>query len=316
MKYLLSILFLVSVAEATPSSFSVRMVGRSEATITTSTILLGDISDFTGVNPLDEAIIALKKIEIQKAPMPGKSVVINADQILSKMKDAGVDLQKVGYSLPRVITVKQASRALSIDEARSAIEQYFSAKSDKTVVRNISFTESADVFPGNINLKVQDLSPAIRGKIATVLLVSNNEGIEQRVPVSIVVDEFREIPVASRSLQKGVLIEPGDVVMARMNISELAEEATEEPGTLIGLEANRGIRAGEPFFNSNVKIPPLVTAGSTVTMQYKSGALIATATGTALDTGILGTEIRIRNEQSKKILKGKILEPGLVGVIQ
>ena len=39
-----------------------------------------------------------------------------------------------------------------------------------------------------------------------------------------------------------------------------------------------------------------------------------TAVGTALENGGLGQDIRVRNDSSKKIVMGRVIEPGLVMV--
>ena len=42
--------------------------------------------------------------------------------------------------------------------------------------------------------------------------------------------------------------------------------------------------------------------------------LEVTATGTAIDSGAIGQEIKVRNEGSKKVVSGKVEGPGIVVV--
>ena len=58
----------------------------------------------------------------------------------------------------------------------------------------------------------------------------------------------------------------------------------------------------------------MVEMGAMVTLVYRSGGIEATASGVAIESGAQGDEIRVRNDSSRKIILGKVLEPGMVGV--
>ena len=68
------------------------------------------------------------------------------------------------------------------------------------------------------------------------------------------------------------------------------------------------------FQKRKLDIPPVIDMGALVTLVYRSGGIEATASGVAIESGALGDEIRVRNDSSRKIILGKVLEPGIVGV--
>jgi flagella basal body P-ring formation protein FlgA len=61
-------------------------------------------------------------------------------------------------------------------------------------------------------------------------------------------------------------------------------------------------------------IPPVVKSGSRVTLLFKRGQLEVTASGIALENGIVGSEIKVRNENSKRVVIGRVADEGLVVV--
>ena len=68
------------------------------------------------------------------------------------------------------------------------------------------------------------------------------------------------------------------------------------------------------FSKNSLEIVPDIEVGGSVTLVYKNGSLEATSTGIAMEAGIIGKEIRVRNESSKKVVRGKIIEAGQVQV--
>jgi flagella basal body P-ring formation protein FlgA len=49
-------------------------------------------------------------------------------------------------------------------------------------------------------------------------------------------------------------------------------------------------------------------------MKYQSEFFEATASGVALENGGIGQEIKVRNDASKKVVSGQVLEAGIVRV--
>jgi flagella basal body P-ring formation protein FlgA len=63
-----------------------------------------------------------------------------------------------------------------------------------------------------------------------------------------------------------------------------------------------------------VTLPPVITAGSRVSMLYRHGRLEASAVGVALESGAAQQEIKVRNEDSQKTVTARVVDKGLVEV--
>jgi flagella basal body P-ring formation protein FlgA len=68
------------------------------------------------------------------------------------------------------------------------------------------------------------------------------------------------------------------------------------------------------FSAAAVAIPPVVEAGSRVTMMYRYGRLQASAIGVALESGTERQEIKVRNDSSKRVVSARIVDKDTVEV--
>jgi flagella basal body P-ring formation protein FlgA len=127
-------------------------------------------------------------------------------------------------------------------------------------------------------------------------------------------DEFMYMPVASRQLSVGNVVSFEDVVMARLDTKSLPRDVASTRDGIVGHAVKRTLSTGDFFRSPDLVLPHDITAGSSVTIKFSGRGFTATATGSALEGGRRGGKIRVRNEISKRILQGTIVEPGLVEV--
>lgn len=301
---------------AEPKNFDVKISGRGQVVVTTSDITLSDIAEIkpTTLSGFDDGLIALSKIKIDRAAAPGTTTRIPGKSVVEAITRNGVNISKIGYEFPGEIIVQRASRKLRIEEVRPVIEEFLKNQSREAVLRDIAIAKGEQTFPGEIEMKVLAVSPSQNGNITASLVITNERGETIPTEVKAKIDEYRELPVTTRGLSKGSVIGSGDIARARFNVAELPFGSEPANGDLIGLEITRSLAGGQIIETGAVRVPPVITVGGIVTVLYRTDFFEATATGTALDAGAVGHEIRVRNDASKKIVKGTILEPGIVKV--
>ena len=310
----LALLVLTPTAAEAPKR-TIRIIGREDATVTTAQVRLGDIADVSSpYGGDDDAVIALQKIVITDSPRPGESLTLSAAQVLDRLRAQGVSLQHVGYALRRIVTVNRAGRPLAPSEVRAAIEEYLRQSNSDVTLKEVTYRPIVKLVPGMTTLQVTPYAAGAVGQMHFEIAAEVEGEAPVRFKVRAAVDEWREVPVAARSLERGSVIAAEDIRMARMNASTLGSDVSTEKDALVGLAAESTIASGEVFRRTKLAIPPVIAAGAGVTLVYKRGALTATATGVALEAGRQGEQIKVRNSGSKKIVAGTVIEPGLVGV--
>jgi flagella basal body P-ring formation protein FlgA len=296
------------------SSPTIRIQGRAEAIVTDHTVRLGDVAQIDSPNIQDdEAIIELKRIAVGVSPKAGDSVTFEGSKVLERLRDEGVRLDSIRYSLPRNISVTRAFREVKLDELERALASFL-AKGEKQVdVKQIIVERPIRVPTDSLGLEVVALQNTRPGHIG-VDYKSVAGSDEVRFQLKAVADEWRLMPVASRPLVKGATITADDVQLMKVNGTSVGRDAIEHLGDIVGRNLIKDIGQGEMFKASVVVVPAVITAGSRVVVVFRQNRLEVTASGIALENGGMGQDIRVRNDSSKKVIVGKVSDPGLVTV--
>ncbi len=294
---------------------SIEVIGRTSVTVTSPDIRLSDVAAVSSRRSEDDdAVIALKKLVVGKSPQPGTEQTIEASTVVETLRRAGVKFETVGYMFPKQMKVLRASREINEAEIAQAIEEYLKSLGSERAVRRIPMRQALKVSPGDTQIRVTEYPIGEPGK-AGFQLVAMVDGLEEaRTRVVAEVDEWREFPTAKRPLPKGSTVEAGDVIMARMNIQALPKDAAAELSDIVGLETTKDIGSGEVFRKNKLFTPPVISAGSKISLVYRSGLFEATASAIAMESGASGQIIKVRNENSKKIVTGTVVDAGMVEV--
>lgn len=308
-------LVVTSLDVSAQTSRAIRIEGRTHATTTKPTLQLEDIAEVTALGSgHEETVIALKKIEIGESPAPGKEQTIPALTILEKLKEAGVSISEVGYTFPRIISVKRASRELSRQEIVSAIQAYFETSGEDAKVKDARYPSDIRISPGESQISAIPMALAGGSQQEFAIRVRAKDQPDIRFEARASIERFGEVPVLRRPVSKGEVVGVDDVVMARMNLNAVPADAARDVDSVVGLETKRSFGSGEVLRREKLEVPSLIEAGERVTIRYRNGLLEASASGIAMDAGAAGAQIRVRNEISKKVVSGNVSAAGLVEV--
>lgn len=298
-----------------PPQRTISIVGRPSSVVTATEIRLGDLAEISSSAATDdEAIIALQKVVLGESPAPGRETGIAAAKVIDRMKAAGVDVNAIGYTFPQQMLAKRAARSVTEAEVIQAIEGATSKSGREIVIKRVSLGGDIQVAPGDVVAEAVPFTTRGSGRLGFTIKMRDERGESTAFNVEAFVDEWAEMPVAKRALPRGAVVTEDDVMMARLNLSSLPGDVAREQRGIVGLSTASDIAFGEVFRRNKLAIPAAVQANSRVTVMYRSPGFEATASGVALESGIVGQEIRIRNESSKKIISGTVIEPGLVRV--
>ncbi len=305
---------LAAEAPQTPAFSGISVHGRSTVVATGPMVTLGEVADIISPRVEDDSqIIRLKGIPIVASPKAGESAQIEGTQILAKIQDAGVDLSSIRYTIPRDVSVTRSFREVSLNELESALSSFLGKNPQQVDVKKLVIDRPIRIPADSGGVEVVALSTTNPGHLGIDYrsLASSDEA---RFQLKAFADRWRMMPVATKPLKRGALVEAMDVQLAKTVDSNSSREGVENLGDILGHVLSRDVGQGELFKASTLSIPPVITAGSPVMIVVRSGRLEVTATGTAIDSGAIGQEIKVRNEGSKKVVSGKVEGPGIVVV--
>jgi len=286
----------------------VTFIVRPDVVVKGEEVRLQDIATFgPSEKEFQDLLAKVKSLRIADAPTPKSKTVILGASILQALNDSDLPKESIGYSIPKLVNIERDGRVISKEEVLSELKLEMSKRKNTDVqIRDVEWANSQVVPTGSSKLSVEILGDPVSGKFPIRAEVFVNEKPSARFLATAVADDWREIPILSRSIERGSLINPEDIHLVRMNLAGQPADAVSAISELFGKRAKARLPAGDVVRKSFIDIPPLVPKGKRISVVYDRGALRATATGIALEDGFEGSRIMIRNENSKKLITGKV----------
>lgn len=262
-------------------------------------IRLGDL--FTGLERNQDKVLGV-------APRPGTSMTLNARTLLRVARATDIAWRPVSTADQAVI--KRAATvidtAVITDTLRKALdEEGLSGKYEisygyqkpqivlpadqpaRVDISALSFDRSSNIFEASL------VAPSQDAPLQTLNI---------RGEVKVLVD----VPVLKESLRHGAVIGKHDIEFVEIPKRSLKPDMLISADTLIGKTPRRMVLAGEPVKALDVEEPKIVGRGDIVTIIFKSGPLILTAQGKAMEHGARGDIIRVVNTASNKTLEAMV----------
>lgn len=124
----------------------------------------------------------------------------------------------------------------------------------------------------------------------------------------------QQAPVLVASVGRGERIGSADVSYENRQISNDIVGIVTDIDDIIGKEARRSLRAGEPVKFSDLRSPQLIERGQTVTLVSGMAGLQVSMQGKALAGGAQGDRLMVSNLSSGKRVEGVVMADGAVRI--
>lgn len=287
------------------------------ASVESDRMLLGEVARIVSTHEEIVRLVSdLKAVDLGESPAPRLRVSISGQEILNKIEAQGIPLDAFGYSIPQVVEVERSGRVLRREEvqkaARAVVEQ---DPSLDVQIREVIWTHGQVIPTGETSIEVDTMGRPGSGKLPLRVLVRVAGKPAARFLATAVVDDWREVPVLTSTVERGMLISPDDVELVRLNMFKQPADTVDRLKAVVGRRAKNRLKAGSVIRRSLVDIPPMIEKGKSVTMVFRSGVFEATATGVALDDGHEHGVIRVKNDTSRRIVRANVLNPNEVEVL-
>jgi flagella basal body P-ring formation protein FlgA len=292
------------------------VVGRT-AKVRGAQITLGEIGQIsTDDHEAAQLTSKLRSLVIAESPLPGGSVQLMGQRIVDAISAAQIDLGSVLFSIPPVIFVQREGRTLNADEVLASAQQCMGGSEIRSEIKLKSVQwEQEQLIPiGQTSITVESLGEPAAGKLPLRVSVTVDNAAATKFLATATVDDWRAIPVLNKTIERGMLIAEGDYELVRFNLSELPSDVASSPQQVVGRAAKSRIPAGESVRRSMIDIPPTIAKGTKINARYAVGGLMVTVSAVAVDDGLKGEIIRLRNEASNKIFKGSVIDEKTVEV--
>ena len=126
---------------------------------------------------------------------------------------------------------------------------------------------------------------------------------------------YQPIVVAVAPVAKGITLLAHHLQLRNKDTGKLSGSYFTSTDKVIGMETKRPLRADGPIIANYLQMPIVINKGDAVSISAKTHGLTVKMPGIAQSNGRHGEQIRVRNNQSRKIVDAKVTAPGQVIVM-
>ena len=149
---------------------------------------------------------------------------------------------------------------------------------------------------------------------STALNVSCPKETSWKLLLPVRIELFDDVLILAKALHKGQIIDDNQIKYQKHNTSRLNNGYYSKDDELTGLEAARSLRRGTILTPASLRPREMVKSGQRVTLILDYKGLRIRSTGQALQSAHWGEVIKVRNNQSNKIVEGFVSDVAQVRV--
>jgi flagella basal body P-ring formation protein FlgA len=186
-------------------------------------------------------------------------------------------------------------------------------------------------IPGRPEIEINRLDPRLRlplcAKPVVVTLESPAQPIgrvttrvrcESSAPWTVFVPAqvrlYRQVLAVNRPVSRNAVLREQDLQLVERDVGLLNQGYLTEMAQAIGNKLTRAAQPGQVLSASYLVLAEVVRKGDQVLITARTGSIGVRMPGEALSDGAQGTQISVRNLQSKRVIKARVMGPGQVEV--
>ncbi|CAA9892686.1 Flagella basal body P-ring formation protein FlgA [Candidatus Methylobacter favarea] len=187
---------------------------------------------------------------------------------------------------------------------------------------NTSAEYEISLIPVDSQLKLPECTEPLEAFTTTGLIKAGRNSIGIRCPAqtkwsiftSSVIKFYQQVLVLSKPVQRGEIITSQHLALEKRDVSNLRDDFFTEAQQVENKQAIRQMPAGTILSLRNFVDPKLIKRGDKVIISAIQPAFAIRMNGIAVMDGAKGQTIRIKNQNSGRIINATVVESGLVAV--
>ena len=252
----------------------------------------------------------LPEVRIADAPAFGRAAVFTRTQLNDLLAKAAPELIPV-WSGPDRVRVIRRSRVLDETEMR----QMLTATLQGDQVRERGELELRFVRPWApvnvpdeaLSLHVLDLpNTGISGNFIVRCEMKAGEEIVGAWQINVNAKIWREVWVARSALLRGQALQNADIGQERRDVLSFKESLTSLPQDINSYDVAENLSGGSILTARSIKQRPIIKRGKTLDALVQDGTLQILVKVEALEDGLPGQSVRVRNIKSRREFRGKV----------
>ncbi|MFH1374442.1 MAG: flagellar basal body P-ring formation chaperone FlgA [bacterium] len=162
---------------------------------------------------------------------------------------------------------------------------------------------------------IRPLTPKEPLGLFTVMVDVKDDGrVIESGQVRLRIKKFADVLVAADKIRNRQLLTGQCLTIRRMDVTSLNETPLRTLSEIDGFRARRNLRRGTILTTGAVEPVPDIEAGREVSIVYVDDLFRITVAGVALQAGIAGEYVKVKNRQSGKIIVARVVDETVVAV--
>ncbi|HHY48654.1 MAG TPA: flagellar basal body P-ring formation protein FlgA [Alphaproteobacteria bacterium] len=279
---------------------------RSEVTVTTPIVTVGDMFD-------DPGILAEKALF--RAPRPGTTGTV----LVEDVERAAALVGLTGYTTEGVLRVR-VTRAATVVDAAMLTDLITADLAARGIVHaGITVEARFDTPDPSFNAEVSDAPARLvslrytpgNGAFAARFMIAGEDA-----PVDLAghLELMVEAPHLAATRPAGTVLTLDDIEMRPIPLRHAEASGAATLDQLVGKQLTRQSREGMLLRAADVTEPRVIERNALVTVVLSEGPMTLTVKGEALNSAAVGETVQVMNSVSRRILTGTALPNGAVAI--
>jgi flagella basal body P-ring formation protein FlgA len=132
--------------------------------------------------------------------------------------------------------------------------------------------------------------------------------------ISVIIKSYQMVLVISQPIQRGEIITPQHLAFEKREVSNLRGDFVTQIGQVENKQAIRQLEGGSILSLRSLTDPKIIKRGDKVVISTAKPNFSIKMSGVAMMDGSKGQLIRVKNQNSGRIINATVVEPGLVVV--
>ncbi|MFH2035017.1 MAG: flagellar basal body P-ring formation chaperone FlgA [Candidatus Zixiibacteriota bacterium] len=154
-----------------------------------------------------------------------------------------------------------------------------------------------------------------RGLVPLIVDIYSGKEIIESGQIRVDIRYYQNVLVTSDRIKRNHPIVGRQLKEERRDVTYLNNKPIINPVDLINIWSRRAISKNQILTSDMIEKIPAITPGEEVSVMYQMAGLDIRTRGVALENGYIGEEIRVRNNDSKKIIACTIVDSETVRVL-
>ena len=291
-------------------SFGAEIFLKSSSRVSGQQVSLGEIAEIKGTS-VEKNLLSSIKISDLPPPCGKKSISKEevARRIASYLRDNGVVFKKIVIKGSERVLVTSPCLVIDGDHIRELVEEFFKKnypQYEVVSVPNLKVKLSYTSYEEHLSLKYLG-----RNSARFVYEITVNGKPVKKFWLPVRVERKVKVVVAVRPIPRGSVI-TADKVSLKEVVESKARGGTDNLSSVVGATAKRDFLPGDVITERGIVPNFAVKKNQPVRVVYRSGAIRVELLGIALQNGIVGNIIKVKNPSTGKVLLCRVTGSGLV----